>query len=93
MTEYARRARRMMKTYGRGGRTWIYWLTLPTPGRDFFRKTFPAVNAAIRRAGARSRRDVAVIDLVDVFTPAGAIATRCASVTGLFGCARATGCT
>ena len=56
MTEYACRARRMMKTYGRGGRTRIYWLTLPTPGRGFFRKTFPAVNAAIRRAGARSRR-------------------------------------
>ena len=71
VTEYARRARRMMKTYGRGGRTRIYWLTLPTPGRGFFRKTFPAVNAAIRRAGARSRRDVAVIDLVDVFTPGG----------------------
>ena len=60
-----------MKAYGRGGRTRVYWLTLPTPRGGFFRETFPAVNAAIRRAAARSRRDVAVIDLVDVFTPGG----------------------
>ena len=71
VAEYARRAQKMMRTYGRGGRTRIYWLTLPTPGRGLFRKTFPAVNAAIRRAAGRSRRDVAVIDLVDVFTPGG----------------------
>ena len=71
VAEYARRAQRMMKAYGRGGRTRVYWLTLPTPRGGFFRETFPAVNAAIRRAAARSRRDVAVIDLVDVFTPGG----------------------
>ncbi len=71
VAEYARRARTMMRTYGRGGRTRVYWLTLPTPGRGAFRQTFPAVNAAIRRAAARARRDVAVIDLVDVFTPGG----------------------
>ena len=61
----------MMRTYGRGGRTRVYWLTLPTPGRGLFRETFPAVNAAIRRAAAAAPRDVAVIDLVDVFTPGG----------------------
>ena len=33
--------------------------------------TFPAVNAAIRRAAAPARRDVRVIDLVKVFTPGG----------------------
>jgi lysophospholipase L1-like esterase len=71
VAEYARRARNMMRTCGRGGRTRVYWLTLPTPGRGAFRRTFPAVNAAIRRAAARARRDVAVIDLVDVFTPGG----------------------
>ena len=71
VAEYARRAHRMMRTYGRGGRTRVYWLTLPAPGRGLFRETFPAVNAAIRRAAARAPRDVAVIDLVDVFTPGG----------------------
>ena len=71
VAEYARRARAMMATYGRGGRTRVYWLLLPTPRRGFFRETFPAVNAGIRRAAAEARRDVRVIDLVEVFTPGG----------------------
>jgi lysophospholipase L1-like esterase len=71
IAEYARRARRMMATYGRGGRARVYWLLLPTPRSGFFRQTFPAVNAGIRRAAARARRDVRVIDLVRVFTPGG----------------------
>jgi lysophospholipase L1-like esterase len=71
IAEYARRARRMMASYGRGGRTRVYWLLLPTPRGGFFRETFPAVNAGIRRAAARARRDVRVIDLVEVFTPGG----------------------
>lgn len=71
IAEYARRARRMMKAYGRGGRTRVYWLLLPTPRGGFFRETFPAVNAGIRRAAARARRDVRVIDLVELFTPGG----------------------
>ena len=61
----------MMASYGRRGRTRVYWLLLPTPRGGFFRKTFPAVNAGIRRAAARARRTVRVIDLVDVFTPGG----------------------
>ncbi|HZG49214.1 MAG TPA: GDSL-type esterase/lipase family protein [Thermoleophilaceae bacterium] len=69
--EYARRARRMMAAYGRGGRTRVYWLLLPTPRGGFFRRSFPAVNAGIRRAAARARRDVRVIDLGRVFTPGG----------------------
>jgi lysophospholipase L1-like esterase len=71
VAEYARRARRMMRTYGRGGRTRIYWLLLPTPRGGFFRRTFPAVNRGILRAARGLRRDVAVIDLVEVFTPGG----------------------
>jgi lysophospholipase L1-like esterase len=71
IAEYARRAGRMMESYGRGGRTRVYWLLLPTPRGGFFRETFPAVNAGIRRAAARARRDVRVIDLVQVFTPGG----------------------
>jgi lysophospholipase L1-like esterase len=71
IAEYARRAGRMMASYGRGGRARIYWLLLPTPRGGFFRETFPAVNAGIRRAAAQARRDVRVIDLVEVFTPGG----------------------
>jgi lysophospholipase L1-like esterase len=71
ISEYARRAREMMRSYGRGGRTRVYWLLLPTPRGGFFRETFPAVNAAIRRAAATAARDVRVIDLVEVFTPGG----------------------
>jgi hypothetical protein len=71
IAEYARRAGRMMESYGRGGRTRVYWLLLPTPRGGFFRETFPAVNAGIRRAATRARRDVRVIDLVEVFTPGG----------------------
>ena len=71
IAEYARRAGRMMRSYGRGGRTRVYWLLLPTPRGGFFRETFPAVNAGIRRAAARARRDVRVLDLVEVFTPGG----------------------
>jgi len=71
IAEYARRTRRMMASYGRGGRTRMYWLLLPTPRGGPFRMTFRAVNAAIRRAAARARRDVRVIDLVKVFTPGG----------------------
>jgi lysophospholipase L1-like esterase len=71
IAEYARRARSMMRSYARGGRTRIYWLLLPTPRGGFFRETFPAVNAGIRRAAAGVRRNVRVIDLVEVFTPGG----------------------
>ena len=71
VTEYARRARRMMKSYGRGGRTRLYWLLLPTPRGGFFRETFPAVNRSILRAARGLGRDVAVIDLVEIFTPGG----------------------
>jgi lysophospholipase L1-like esterase len=71
IAEYARRARSMMRSYGRGGRTRVYWLLLPTPRGGFFRETFPAVNAGIQRAAARARRNVRVIDLVEVFTPGG----------------------
>ncbi len=71
VAEYGRRARRMMQTYGRGGRTRIYWLLLPTPRRGFFRESFPAVNQGILRAARGLGRDVRVIDLVEIFTPGG----------------------
>lgn len=68
--EYAERVRAMMRSYRRGGRGHVFWLTLPlarTPSRaDAVR----AVNAAIIRA-AQDARGVTVVRLDEVFTPRG----------------------
>jgi lysophospholipase L1-like esterase len=69
IAEYARRAREMMRTYARGGRGRVYWLTLPAPRAGFFREVYPAVNAAIRQAAQGLADDVRVIALDQVFTP------------------------
>ena len=71
VAEYARRARRMMVAYGRGGRGRVYWLLLPAARGGFFRETFPAVNAALRLAAGGARRYARLIDLERVFTPGG----------------------
>lgn len=71
VAEYARRARSMMGAYARGGRGRVYWLLLPTPREGFVRRSFPAINRALRRAAATARRDVRIVDLVDVFSPGG----------------------
>jgi hypothetical protein len=71
ITEYARRAREMMRSYARGGRGRVYWLLLPAPRDGFFRETFPAVNAALRQAAAGLEDDVRLIELDEVFTPGG----------------------
>jgi lysophospholipase L1-like esterase len=71
VAEYARRARRMIRTYARGGRARVYWLLLPAPRGGFFREIFPAVNAALRRAARGLGDDVRLIDLARVFTPGG----------------------
>ncbi len=68
---YARRARSMMASYSRGGRARVLWLLLPAPREGFVRRSFPAVNAAVRRAAAGAPRDVRVVDLVEVFSPGG----------------------
>jgi lysophospholipase L1-like esterase len=70
--EYARRARGMMESYAREGRGRVYWLALPAPRGGFFRQTFPAVNAALRRAAAAAGGDeVRLIRLDRYFTPGG----------------------
>ena len=71
IAEYARRARRMMRTYARGGRARVLWLLLPAPRSGFFRKVFPAVNAALRKAARGLEDDVRLVDLPEVFTPGG----------------------
>ncbi|HEY0343821.1 MAG TPA: hypothetical protein VGC59_04200 [Solirubrobacteraceae bacterium] len=69
--EYSRRAASMMGFYVRGGRSLVYWLTLPTPRRGDFARVYSAVNVAISRAAARVGDRARVIDLVPVFTPGG----------------------
>jgi lysophospholipase L1-like esterase len=69
--EYARRVASMMRSYLRGGRSYVYWLTLPTPRRGAFVAVYRAVNAAVHAAARRVGGGVRVIDLVPVFTPGG----------------------
>ncbi len=71
IAEYARRVESIMRSYLRGGRSYVYWLTLPTPRTEGFARIYRAVNAAIRKAGARVGDGVRVLDLVAVFTPGG----------------------
>jgi lysophospholipase L1-like esterase len=66
--EYARRAAQMMRSYYRGGRGRVYWLTLPAPRGGSFRTVFGPVNAAIRRA-AREVRGAHVVPIDRIFTP------------------------
>jgi hypothetical protein len=71
IAEYARRVASMMRSYRRGGRSYVYWMTLPAPRRGDFAPVYRAVNRAVRRAAQRVGRGVRVIDLVKVFTPGG----------------------
>jgi hypothetical protein len=71
VVEYARRARGMMRTYLFSGRGRVYWLLLPQARGGFFRRIFPAVNAALRRAARPLGRRVRLIRLNRVFTPGG----------------------
>jgi hypothetical protein len=68
--EYARRARRMMRAYRRHGAGRVYWLLLPQARGGFFARSYPAVNAALRRAD-RKRDGVRLVHLNKVFTPGG----------------------
>lgn len=68
--EYARRARRMMVSYAQSGTGRVYWLLLPQARAGFFRRAYPAVNKALRRA-ARRLAGVRLVHLNKVFTPRG----------------------
>jgi lysophospholipase L1-like esterase len=74
--EYARRVESMMRSYERGGRSLVYWMTLPTPRRNDFARVYRSVNRAIKRAARRAGRGARVIDLVKVFTPGGRFRQR-----------------
>ena len=59
---YARRARRLIRIYGR-----VIWLTLPAPRDRGLARGFRAVNRGIRRAVDAEGADL--LDLAPVFTP------------------------
>ena len=90
---YAARVRGMMETYARRGRGRVYWLTLPAPRGGFFRRTFPAVNAALRQAAAQAPAAARLIRLDRYFTPGGRFRQRCGSAAAPCRCASATACT
>jgi hypothetical protein len=69
--EYARRARRMMRSYARNGAGTVYWLLLPTPRSQNFAHVFRPVNRALRRAAGSFPGVVHLIDLGRTFTPGG----------------------
>ena len=66
--EYARRIRRMMRTYRRAGRARVLWLTLPLTRGP--RDLVDAVNVAVVQA-ARGLDGVTVLRIDQVFTPDG----------------------
>jgi len=68
---YASRVEAMMRSYLRGGRSYVYWLTLPTPKRASFVRIYSRVNIAVKRAAKRVGGGVRVIDIAHVFTPGG----------------------
>jgi hypothetical protein len=66
---YAQRARAMMRSYRRGGRALVYWLTLPIPRSGALAHVMRAVNRAIGVAARGGGSGVHVIDMRRVFTP------------------------
>jgi hypothetical protein len=68
---YAGRARAMMRSYRRGGRARVYWLTLPAPRSAELARVLRAVNKGILRAARTAGSGAHVIDTRKVFTPHG----------------------
>lgn len=73
---YTTRVEAMMRSYLRGGRSYVYWLTLPAPRRAEFVRIYSSVNVAVKRAARRVGGGVRVIDIARVFTPGGRFRQR-----------------
>ena len=92
--EYARRVESMMRSYLRGGRSYVYWMTLPTPRRGDFARIYRAVNRAIKRAAARASGAARASSTSSRSSRrAGAFASTCASAARPSTRARATAST
>jgi len=68
--EYSRRVRVMMKTYRRGGKARVLWLTSPTPRDPELAAQVTVVNGALLRA-AEGQPGVKMVRLDAIFTPNG----------------------
>lgn len=66
---YARRAQQMIETWRQGGSARIYWLKVPTPRDSDRQPVAHTVNRAIEVAAYPWRSQVAILDLVEIFTP------------------------
>ncbi len=67
---YATKARKLMRTYARGGRGRVLWLIAPTPKDPRFAEIASAVATGIRAAAA-GQEGVRLVDLAAAFTPGG----------------------
>jgi lysophospholipase L1-like esterase len=70
IAEYARRARTIMETFARGGRSHVLWLTLPAPQDPRRQVVTAAVNEAIVTAAAGVPA-VRLVPVAEVLTPNG----------------------
>jgi lysophospholipase L1-like esterase len=66
---YANRVRQIVSTYRQGGRSRVYWITLPAPRDPERQHIARVVNAAVRVAVQPWASDVELVDSVPVFTP------------------------
>jgi hypothetical protein len=68
---YAHRAEAMMKALERGGRSRVYWLTLPAARPSHWNHIYRSVDLALRSAAKREGAGVRLLDMGRVFTPSG----------------------
>jgi hypothetical protein len=66
---YSDRVRQLMNTWRRGGKTKVYWLTIPKPRDSGEDQIVDMVNASLDVASVPFRRDVQVPNLGDVIAP------------------------
>jgi hypothetical protein len=68
---YARRVRKMMIAYRRGGMAKVYWATMPAARSAERSRAYRAITNAVVEAAAGFPKTVRVVDLRAVFTPGG----------------------
>lgn len=66
---YSERVARMMRSYMRKKRAYVYWLTLPAPRQQKHQKRFLAINFAIAQAAEEVGGKARAVDTVPVLSP------------------------